>query len=107
MGRDREVKPLVAMWSTICSGDPGVHGIVPPGWAQRLLVVKKAADPFDKGLNLPFNWILMLVTRSGWLHGYPMTFWKSSSCCRVVFRGTRIAPDVANMVTVLAVKPDD
>ena len=40
MGRDRKVKPLISVWSTVCCGDPGVHGIIPPGWAQGLLVVK-------------------------------------------------------------------
>jgi hypothetical protein len=65
MGRDRKVKPLVSMGSAVCCGNPRVHRIVPPGWTQGLLIMEQAADPFDETLNLPFNWILMLVTRSG------------------------------------------
>ena len=37
----------------------------------------------------------------------PMAFLKSSSCSEVVFRGTRNAPYMSNLVTMLAVKPDN
>jgi hypothetical protein len=58
-------------------------------------------------LNLPFNWILMLVSGGGWLHGDAVAFLKNGACGQVVFRRARVTPNVANMVTVLAVKPDD
>jgi hypothetical protein len=35
-----------------------------------LLIVKEAADPLDEGLNLPFNWVLMLMAGGSWLHGH-------------------------------------
>ena len=49
----------------------------------------------------------MLVSGGGWLHGDAVAFLKGGSCGKIIFRGTGITPNVANMVTVLAVKPDD
>jgi hypothetical protein len=72
-----------------------------------LLIVKEAADPFDEGLNLPFNWVLMLVAGGGWLHGDAVAFLKSSSGGQVVFRRARVTANVTNMMTMLAIEPDD
>jgi hypothetical protein len=107
VSRDREVKPLIAVWSAICCGNSVVNSIVPPGWAQGLLIVEEAADPFDEGLNLPFNWVLMLVAGGGWSHGDAVAFLKSSSGGQVVFRRARVTANVTNMMTMLAIKPDD
>jgi hypothetical protein len=72
-----------------------------------LLIVKKAADPLDEGLNLPFNWVLMLMAGGSWLHDHPVAFLQNRSGGLIVFRGARVTADVTNLMAMLAIKTDD
>jgi hypothetical protein len=72
-----------------------------------LLIVKKAADPLDEGLNLPFNWVLMLMAGGSWLHDHTVAFLKNSSGGLIVFGRARVAANVTNLMTMLAIKSDD
>jgi hypothetical protein len=69
--------------------------------------VKKAADPLDEGLNLPFNWVLMLMAGGSWLHDHTVAFLKNSSGGLIVLRGARVTADVTNLMAVLAIKAND
>jgi hypothetical protein len=72
-----------------------------------LLIVKKAADPLDECLNLPFNWVLMLMAGSSWLHSHTVTFLKNSSGGLIVFRRARVTTNLTNLMTMLTIEPND
>jgi len=72
-----------------------------------MLVVEETADSFNEGLNLPFDRILMLVTRRGRTNGDPVMFEQVSGGREGVLGSAGVAPEVANAVTMLFVEVDD
>ena len=69
--------------------------------------MKKTADPLDEGLNLPFNWVLMLMAGGSWLHDHTVAFLKNGSGGLIVFGRARVTANLTNLMTMLAIKTDD
>ena len=67
--REGKIHPLVFVRLAIRQTNPLLDRVIPPCGAQGVLVYEHATDALDEGLDFPFNGIMVLMTRCGWLHG--------------------------------------
>ena len=65
-------QPFVLVRAAVGRPNPGFHGVVPPGGTKRVLILEETTNALDKSLNFALNWILVLVSRSGWAQGDAM-----------------------------------
>jgi hypothetical protein len=87
--------------------NPRFDGVIPPRSTERVLVLEKATDSFEKRLHFTFDWVLVLMSRGGGANGNAVVHSQMVSGRSCVFRGAGVAAKVANPVSVQSVEGDD
>jgi hypothetical protein len=100
-------QPFIVVRTTVCRPDPVLHGVVPPGSTERVLILEETANALDESLNFALNWILVLVSWGGWAQGNAMKRAQAVTGCRGVLGGACVAAKVANPMAMLFVECDN
>ena len=105
--RQGEIHPLVFVRLAVCQTNPLFDRVIPPCGSQGMLVYEHATDALDEGLDFPFNGILMLMARRGWLDGDGMLITKMLDRRAIVFGRPSVASNCSNCVTMKFVEAND